>query len=284
MTTPVTALPDEYVAARIGLLDALDALAAHRRALIVIGAQAVYLRTGNAGLRSAPFTTDADLALEPSLLSDDPTLVAAMQAAGFALRPRSDGSVNPGTWTGEVRHAGRVFSVPVDLMVPSAVLGGSTRGARVPGQDRRAARLTPGIEAVLVDNDELPIAGLGPDERLLTVRVAGPAALLVAKLHKLADRMHGPVSRLADKDAADILRLVRTTPAPVAAARLADLRTDVIAGTAVARAIELLSELFRRPGSPGTAMAVRAVEGDVRADTVRTQLTGFVAAVTAGLG
>lgn len=36
------------IAARRALLDALDALAAHRQSVIVIGAQAIYLHTGAA--------------------------------------------------------------------------------------------------------------------------------------------------------------------------------------------------------------------------------------------
>jgi hypothetical protein len=75
----------EYVAARTVLLDALQALAAHRRALVVVGAQAVYLRTGSAGLVVAPYTTDGDVALDPSLLGDDPLLEEAMRQQGFRL-------------------------------------------------------------------------------------------------------------------------------------------------------------------------------------------------------
>lgn len=38
-------LDPEYVAARGVLLDALEALAEHRNAILLVGAQAVYLRT-----------------------------------------------------------------------------------------------------------------------------------------------------------------------------------------------------------------------------------------------
>lgn len=57
----------EYVAARTVLLDVLEALGSQREAVIIVGAQAVYLRTGDAGIRSAaPYTTDADLVLAPA--------------------------------------------------------------------------------------------------------------------------------------------------------------------------------------------------------------------------
>jgi hypothetical protein len=42
-----------YVAARRGLLDALDALAEHRSAVILVGTQAVYLRAADAQLDAA---------------------------------------------------------------------------------------------------------------------------------------------------------------------------------------------------------------------------------------
>jgi hypothetical protein len=47
-----------YVAARRVLLDALDALRPHRNALVVVGAQAIYLRTGAGDIGIAPYTTD----------------------------------------------------------------------------------------------------------------------------------------------------------------------------------------------------------------------------------
>ena len=50
-----------YVAARGVLLDALDALGEQREALILAGAQAIYIHTGAADLAVAEFTTDGDL-------------------------------------------------------------------------------------------------------------------------------------------------------------------------------------------------------------------------------
>ena len=47
-----------YVAARRGLLDALEALADHRDSIIVVGAQAVYLRFGGSLPDSSADTTD----------------------------------------------------------------------------------------------------------------------------------------------------------------------------------------------------------------------------------
>jgi hypothetical protein len=101
-----------YVAARRVLLDALQALAPHGPAVIVAGAQAVYLHTGDSELAVAPYTTDGDLAIDPTLLEDEPRLEAAMRAAGFDLDLSE-----PGIWLQravvrgeEVRHPGRLDS------------------------------------------------------------------------------------------------------------------------------------------------------------------------------
>ncbi|HET9677523.1 MAG TPA: hypothetical protein VFP21_08485, partial [Solirubrobacterales bacterium] len=72
----------EYVAARRVLLDALEALRPHEGALVLAGAQAVYLRTGPSALPIAEFTTDGDLTIDPELLLKAPPLGELMQAAG----------------------------------------------------------------------------------------------------------------------------------------------------------------------------------------------------------
>lgn len=71
-----------YIAPRRVLLDALSALQPHRDALIVAGAQAIYLRTGSADLAVAPYTTDGDLVLDPHIIADSPAIETSMRAAG----------------------------------------------------------------------------------------------------------------------------------------------------------------------------------------------------------
>lgn len=50
----IAPLPQEYVAARRVLLDALTALAAHRDQIILVGAQAVYHHAGTGDLNVVP--------------------------------------------------------------------------------------------------------------------------------------------------------------------------------------------------------------------------------------
>ena len=71
----------EYVAARRVLLDALEALGPHRKAVVLVGAQAIYLHVGEGDMAVAPFTTDGDLAINPSVLDDEPILAEALRAA-----------------------------------------------------------------------------------------------------------------------------------------------------------------------------------------------------------
>src|ERR1700733_2160892 len=92
-----------YVEARRVLLDALFALEPHLEAVIVAGAQAIYLRTGASDLAVAPYTSDGDLTLDPHLLRErEPVLGAAMESAGFTLATQDAGGLEPGIW---VKHA-----------------------------------------------------------------------------------------------------------------------------------------------------------------------------------
>jgi hypothetical protein len=121
-----------YMEARRVLLDALTALQPHGASVIVAGAQAIYLRTGDAEIAVAPHTTDGDLTLDPSKLADSPTLEAAMRAAHFDL------GVEPGIWLARARLAGEDLLIPVDLIVPEGVAtGGGRRDARLQRQGKR---------------------------------------------------------------------------------------------------------------------------------------------------
>jgi len=199
-------VPDpHYVVARGVLLDALEALGEQREAIIVVGAQAIYLHTGAADLAVPEFTTDADLTIDPALLHESPELGSAMRAAHFERGSRV------GCWITYRDITGVRTKVEVDLMVPEAVGGAGRRAARLPGHSREVARKARGLEAALVDKATTTITALDPaDQRSVAVAVAGPAALLIAKLHKIAERAsERSPRRLDDKDALDILRLLQ---------------------------------------------------------------------------
>jgi hypothetical protein len=92
---PVEHAP-EYIEARRALLSALEALGTQRKAVVLVGAQAIYLHVGPGYLQVAPYTTDGDLALNPALLDDEPLLAQALLEAGFSLALTSSPRLKPG--------------------------------------------------------------------------------------------------------------------------------------------------------------------------------------------
>lgn len=210
--------PPLLVAAWRVLLDALDALDAHTAALVLVGAQAVYLRSEDAGpeLAVAAYTSDGDLAVRLGSLAERPHLEDALSKADFSLRRIAPGQVEPGVGVRTTTVGSFTFEVPVDLLVPSSQLTGSRRSAAPPPHERTAARRIDELDAALVDHSPLDLPALEDvDSRISAVNVAGPTALLVSKLHKIEDRLKLLESTGKDrlkegKDAADIYRLMRT--------------------------------------------------------------------------
>ncbi len=142
-------------------------------------------------------------------------------------------------------------SIAIDLLVPENVSPGrGRRAARLAGHDPRVARKVRGLEGALVDADTMAVGALEPaDHRVFDVRIAGPAALLVAKIHKIADRAGS--DRVSDKDALDVLRLLKGSSLAELARRYRGLLVDERSGSAATDA------LARRSGA-GVEMAVRS--------------------------
>ncbi len=97
------------------------------------------------------------------------------------------------------------------------------------------------------------------EARGFDIRVAGPAALPVSKLHKIADRAGSP--RASDKDAYDVLRLLRGTTAEEMATRIRRLRAEPLSLPVTEEALGLLGALFRLTSAEGSQMAARAASG-----------------------
>ena len=251
-------MDDLYKLAREVLLDALHALEPHLDALVLVGAQALYLHVGEADLAIAPYTSDGDIALDPSRLGEVPPLQAALEQAGFRRRRRGE----VGVWvTSRPLASGQHVDVAVDLLVPQGVSPGKgRRAARLAGHDPLAARKVDGLEGALVDRDIVEIGDWEQEHRLpVRVQVAGPAALLCAKLIKIRDRLDS--SRSRDKDALDVVRLLRGVETEPLARRMGKLLNDERSARVAAEALELLARLFGQPDGPGLRMVERAVEG-----------------------
>ncbi len=263
--------PDpQYVEARRVLLDALDALTPQIDAVVLAGAQAIYIRAGANSLPVSDYTVDGDLTLDPAALLDEPELEELMKEAGFKLAVKQ-GSREPGIWTVEVLVADATADIAIDLIVPEAVAPRrGRRGALDEPHGKLAARKIVGLEAALVDNEALEISALDPaDNRSKTVKVAGVAALLVAKIHKLTDRVADNRSdRIKDKDAADVMRLMGAEKASSVAETLTDLSSHPDAGATTRTAIEGFSQLFGTRAGVGIEMAARSLRGGMPEERV----------------
>lgn len=254
------------VEARAALLDAITALDAHKDSVILIGAQAVYLHTGNAIFALAEATKDSDLAIDARTLGEDPRLEEAMTSAGFILDPVSK---QPGAWISS-------RGIPVDLMVPESLAGsGGRRGARIPPHSKQATRRATGLEASIIDRSAMTVESLDGDGRSAVIDVAGPAALLVAKVHKLGERTENP-ARLNDKDAHDVYRLFVATSTPELASTFRRLLADELSREVTLRTLEFLEELFANsPEALGSTMAGRAEEGVGQPDVVAASVSAL---------
>lgn len=246
----------EYVSARRVLLDALTALEPHLANLVLVGAQAVYHHTGDGDLAVPVMTTDADLALDTEGLADQPEIATTMTAHGF------EPGANPGRWVGRL-------GVPVDLMVvpaQSGRTGRGARGARLRSHDRSAARITPGLEATLVDHTPEVIRSFErSDQREFTIEIAGPAALLVAKLVKIRERLEERSTvraRVKEKDALDVLRLLQASETANLASSLRQFLGSPTVRDSTAIAVKTLRDHALEPFSPIPRMASAAAGGD----------------------
>lgn len=229
----------EYVAARRTLLDGLFALGDHVQSMILVGAQAIYMHTGDPeNLAITPMTTDADLAIDVSILATTPDIGAMLVDAGFA----SDPNGNPGRWTSSQ-------GVFFDLMVASHQSGTekrTARAARLATHDQRTARIVRGLEPALIDNSGMAVRAFEDgDSREIQIKVAGPAALLAAKAIKIGERLTGEGARpdrVKAKDALDAFRLVQAIDTAELVQGLRSHLADQHARDSTELALEILRE------------------------------------------
>ncbi len=242
----------DYIDARETLLAAVKALGPHSDAVVLVGAQAIYVHTerDDDSFAISPFTYDADIALDPRLLGSSPAIVDAMSRAGFHL------SKQPGLYR-------RDGGAQVDLLVPEAVGGPGRRAARLGVHGSRAAMKVHGLEGALVSHTREKIVSLAPDaDRSCSLKVAGPAALLVSKMHKIGERLEDPdVRRQAQlsKDAFDIYRLLRAIDTAEMAQEFGFLQSHEISSSVTSEALSMFQNLFGSRSGAGTTLLVRSV-------------------------
>jgi hypothetical protein len=251
--------------ARSALLDALSALAAHTEAFVLVEAQAVYQHT-----KDLQTVEDADLAVDPSLVTRVPSIYQMMLDAGFfPARPE-----RPGIYSRTESQPGLEPVPPtVDLIAPKAVSGAGKRGARIDGQDKRAVGKSEGLEMALLDHEWADLGPVAPDDKRAParVKVAGIGALLCAKAWKLTERFEamggGKAYRLRPKDAADIWRLMAVSDPEEVRATFDRCQEHPVLGASVAKGEKYLVELFANHGR-GAQLATEALRNDLDDDQV----------------
>ncbi len=95
------------------------------------------------------------------------------------------------------------------------------------------------------------------DTRQMEVTVAGPGGLLVAKLHKVAERQD-ETHRRKPKDALDILRLLRGVSTEELVSRLKRLSQEQLSQEVTKEALQLLQDLFGTETALGAQLAADA--------------------------
>jgi hypothetical protein len=238
-------VPTEFgIGMRRGLLDAL----------VLVGAQAIAFHTDESHEPISIETKDSDLVVDPAKLRSEPLLEDALAAAHF----------KPNVVTGQPGEWLSPEGTPVDLLVPAGVAPGNPRrrGVDLAPHARRATRRTSGLEAALVDHAPQTIGALEPgDDRAYTVAVAGPAALLIAKLQKITDRQTQSQRRQVAKDGHDVYRLLRDVPTATITDSFARLLAIEVSRASAVAAIEQLQALFGASHAPGVDLAAKHLAG-----------------------
>ncbi len=250
------AVAPEYVAARRVLLDALEALTDHLPSLILVGAQAVYHHTGETDLNVPLMTTDADLAIDTQGMADVPEIGAVLRGAGFVPGP------SPGHWVAATDVAVDLMVVPHQARTDKA----SARAARLAPHDRLTARIARGLEPALIDHEHIAIAALEPiDDRTFDLAIAGPAALLVAKVIKISERLgqsDRQPDRLKEKDALDAFRLLQAVATADLVLGLTKHRGELNAAAVADEAVQILRLHATSPRGRIALLAASAAGGD----------------------
>ena len=109
----------------------------------------------------------------------------------------------------------------------------------------------------------MTLGALDPgDPRTYEINVAGPAALLVAKMHKLADRIDADDNRrINSKDVFDVFRLLQAVDAVALVEEINLLADDLTSAEVTTEAMTRFRELFGTPSSAGTELVAQHVVG-----------------------
>jgi len=227
------------------LVHTIQALGPFKDAVTVIGAHAVHVWVEKAwGPTAMETTRDGDIVLNPEFVTDDPKLIDLM--AGVGIVPALDD--RPGIY-GFADEAGLDWQqrTTVDLIVPEAYAGPGRRAARIAGQHHAASRAL-GLELAVWDRSLTVLATIDEPIESVEAYVAGPAALLTAKSHKVHERLAGVTARpdrQKPKDSGDIALLMMVSdPEVVAGIMVATAGVHPETKSVIANSATWLAEMF----------------------------------------
>ena len=120
-----------------------------------------------------------------------------------------------------------------------------------------------GLEGALVSYTKRQITSLYPgSSRSCILKVAGPGALLVSKVHKIHERLEGSDERRRlqlQKDAFDIYRLLSVIDTGNLASELRHLGSHPLSSEVTSEALLTVEKLFGSRSDAGTDLLVRSV-------------------------
>jgi len=235
------------------ILATTRALGVHADAVTVVGAHAVHAwartKWGDIDMES---TRDGDLVINPVFVAEQPSILEAMQTIG--LEPA--GTARPGIY-GFPEEADLDWSqrTTIDLIVPEAYAGGGgkqARSARMAGQNKAASRAR-GLEIAIHDRHLMELPALDRSGDAIDVHIAGPAALLIAKAHKVGERMaefDTHPDRVKAKDSGDVALLMMVSDGASSARTIAAaVEADPIVADAARAGARYLIDLYSASGA-----------------------------------
>jgi len=237
-------------ASRRLLIDTIRALTDFIDAITVVGAHAVHMWVQDVlGSIDMQATRDADVVVNPVFVTPDPKMLDIMAAIGVtpALPDR------PGVF-GYTAEMSLPLSArtTIDLIVPETYAGPGRRSARIQGHYHAAGRAV-ALELAIWDRQLRTISNIEDPADHVDAWVAGPAALLVAKAHKVHERLVRVSirpDRLRPKDSGDIaLLMLVSNPDNIAATMVYQASEHSEIAPVVKQAIIWLIEMYADPTS-----------------------------------
>ena len=281
-TRPPTTLADTVLAvnqSRRLLIDTLHALSDFSDAITIVGAHAVHLWAADLwGTLPMPATRDADLAINPVFVTPDPKLLEMMENIGVTPALQDRPGVYGYTTEGDLPLSLRTT---IDLIVPEAYAGPGRRAARIAGQAGAASRAV-GLELAIWDRQVLTLSS--PDEPHVEIDawVAGPAALLVAKAHKIHERLAQFATRpdrLRQKDSGDVgLLMMVSDPVEVAQIMATQSTHHPEIAPVVADAAQWLIDMYADPSALVRSHAAESLSIRFKADEVADAMDTWIMA------